>query len=339
MPALLAARADVDRAERQASQLADQRVAVQRDLDRLAGEIARRKASLPAGAEPTQDLLELLQRSTLLAQQIEVLERHHAEADAEAREARRRLAEVCTKQAKELEQWSDPGQTEAEARASLRASLTELEKRCSPAPVAGDEPSGRVGVPAATLEAGPSDDAQRLRQKADFLRDREDRLRRQVAMLDQRIEALSRERVLQHRVSEFLQESSLFDEDDRRVARSELLVPAGRTTAVEPSPSTGGGANNSPGPALSAMAPASAAQTATSTSPKASDSTSTASTAQPVSATASALQRTGDSALEGVPAGSEDSIEALSARRAILAAEADRLHIAALALEHASGPR
>jgi hypothetical protein len=332
MPALTAAKADVDLAEHQAADLATQRTAVQKDLDRLAGEIAQRKASLRRGAEPPQDLLSMLQRSTLLAQQIEALQRRYAVAQVTAQAAQQRLAGACALGAKELEQWSGMGRTEVETRAGLQDSLAQLTKDCSGGPLAREEPAAHAGVPDATLQATPSDDAQRLRQKADFLRDREDRLRRQVVQLDQRILALGRERMLQHRMAEFLQENSLFDEDDRRVARAEIsVVPGAVTTAGKVEPSSAGGAvafaaQTAPhADSASAAAPAPASPSVV--SPIAS-----------VTRTA-VLQRPEDPQLEGNPGGADESLEGLSARRAILAAEADRLHIAALALEQASGPR
>jgi len=261
-------------------------------------------------------LLAMLQRSTLLAQQIESLQRSQAAAQVALHEAQRQLAEACARSTKDLEQWSG-GRADAEARGSLQDSVAQLAKDCAGGSVAKEDPM-HTSVPAATLQASPSDDAQRLRQKADFLRDREDRLRRQVIQLDQRIQAMNRERALQHRMAEFLQENSLFDEDDRRVARAEVPVVPGAATAGKVEPA-----------AVSTFAPAAvqstgaAAATSTTTGVKTSAADSVGgppAVPSPTLARSSVLQRPEGPPVEGSIGGPDESLEGLSARRAILAA-------------------
>ena len=78
------------------------------------------------------------------------------------------------------------------------------------------------------------DDPERIREKADLISDFVDKLQGRLCLIDQRIEALEKERRSEEKVAEFVRELSLFDEDrlttrglqvesDRRQPPAEVL--------------------------------------------------------------------------------------------------------------------
>jgi hypothetical protein len=99
----------------------------------------------------------------------------------------------------------------------------------------------RAGLPAAKLPALESikfsDDPSELLEQADAVRDDEDKVRRELKVLEGRIDEAKAERDLNGRVRQFLGEESLFDDQDRRLR-------VRRETTRPESLSTGGGVNS-----------------------------------------------------------------------------------------------
>ncbi|MGA9523140.1 MAG: TetR family transcriptional regulator [Myxococcaceae bacterium] len=75
-------------------------------------------------------------------------------------------------------------------------------------------------VPA--LDSTGSEDPEDLFEQADALRDSEDKVRQKMASLRTRIEELREEQELDRRMSDFLGDESLFDEQDRRLRRQSV---------------------------------------------------------------------------------------------------------------------
>jgi predicted nucleic acid-binding Zn-ribbon protein len=344
------------------ARLSASRAAVQSELDKLGQAIAEKKQALPAGAEPGADLTELLRASARLATQLDQLQKKAAEAQARSQQAADDLAHSCSGELGALQaQWS---QSVASERPALEGRIAEVSKSCTGSRLGQADKAAGASIPASALAPAATDDAQALQQKADFLRDREDLLRHRIAQMSQRIEALSRERTLARRVSEFVKEQDLFDEDDTRVsaARTEygaVTAPqpgASGVNAAQISQSNDGSKTNNPGannggagggslPVGSANGGQGGSLSNNGTPPPTLGGVATPADAPSgVEGTQDSRQtyigtrpedlRVGDDA-----AGDDDSLEGLRAQRMSLEQEAKKLHDAATALERSASDR
>ncbi|MHB8419251.1 MAG: hypothetical protein ACYDCL_14335 [Myxococcales bacterium] len=209
-------------------------------------------------------------------------------------------------------------------------------------------------VPAAVpveARAAEGDDARALREKADFLQDREDALRKRIAGVDRRLETLGRERALARRVSEFAREQDLFDEDDRRIAatRSEYTTPspaglaataslntpsvAGRTGAAGGANGGGGGGavGSTPGQTDNGLGSPSVGSSAPAAPPPG--------VTESPSLSRQTVSGTRPEDWQSANPDDDDSLESLQAQRDALSREADELRRAAQALEKSAAER
>ena len=97
--------------------------------------------------------------------------------------------------------------------------------------------------------AESSDDPEDLLEQADALRDSEDKVRQRLQALRTRITEVREERELDRRMSDFLGEESMFDEQDRRLRVR--FDSSTRSISVETSQRSGGGFFGSPQESLS----------------------------------------------------------------------------------------
>ncbi len=87
-----------------------------------------------------------------------------------------------------------------------------------------------------------SEDPEDLLERADALRDTKDKIERRMASMKVRLAELKEERALERRLSEFVGDESLFDEEDRRLR---LRVDSTATVSVDPqTPLAGAEAQN-----------------------------------------------------------------------------------------------
>jgi hypothetical protein len=112
------------------------------------------------------------------------------------------------------------------------------------------------------LEVRGSDDPEDLLEQANALRDSEDKVRQQMKALQLRIAEIHRERELDRRMSDFLGEERLFDEQDRRLRSASAASRTGSPTADTAAPGGVFSATASPG----ALQPTSATSATSSTS-------------------------------------------------------------------------
>jgi hypothetical protein len=206
---LEAARTEARQARVQVNAIRARQMELRSELNQVATRIEALKAQskarsgeLDGALRRSQELSSLL---TTAAQQL-----RQAEGDSE----RGHLALLMVLSA-ELEavraQWDrTPDRT---ARASLlarmRALRAERDQVRSILPVAK--------LPA--LESGGSDDPADLLEQADALRDAEDKVRHQMIAVRARITELRQEQELDRRMSDFIGDESLFDDQDRRIRR------------------------------------------------------------------------------------------------------------------------
>jgi hypothetical protein len=102
----------------------------------------------------------------------------------------------------------------------------------------------RALLPASKLPALPStgsEDPEDLFEQADALRDSEDKVRQKMTALRARIDELREERELDERMSDFLGDESLFDEQDRRLRRQSVReIAQGSAPPLESEEPVGG---------------------------------------------------------------------------------------------------
>lgn len=224
-PALEALRAEAKAAQVQAQGLRERQQALRTELEGLAGRIevlkAERKGRLVAGGE----LEAALRRSQELSGELTGLAQ--ALAGAEAEQARRHLAleqALSAELSRVRAAWE--GTREREERARLVERLRAL--RAERESVRGALPASQVP---AVGRAGAEDDPEDLLEQADALRDSEDKVRERLAALRERLAQVREERELERRMSDFLGEESLFDEQDRRLRLR--VDPVSRSVSVD----------------------------------------------------------------------------------------------------------
>lgn len=110
----------------------------------------------------------------------------------------------------------------------------------------------RAGLPATKVPTlgplAPTDDPVELLEQADLLRDHEEKVAKELKTLDARIAERRQEDELDRRVERFLDEESLFDEQDRRLRVERTATFA----AGEQGPGASGGAPGGESPPVSA---------------------------------------------------------------------------------------
>ncbi len=100
-----------------------------------------------------------------------------------------------------------------------------------------------------------NDDPEEMRERADALLDREDKLRREEKALAARVKELRGERDLERRMGEFLSEGALFDEHDRRISASPRPASPADFSKASDSPNVGGDRQPVGAPAPTSSAP------------------------------------------------------------------------------------
>ncbi len=217
-------------------QVRAQKAALERELDQVAQEIERRKASASKILK-SGDLDDLLRRSRELSGRHEELSRSELAAASRVQAAEAELvsgldAAIATGRSR-VQATNDRGELRrilGELR-SLRAEREGLRKG-----VAG-------AVPHLTTGTG---DALELVEQADAMRDAADKLNVQVQTISERIRDLRAERELDRHVREVAGEAALFEESDRRlrdVPPSDPLRSAGSVFSGAPSTTTMGAPN------------------------------------------------------------------------------------------------
>ncbi|HYO58980.1 TetR family transcriptional regulator [Archangium sp.] len=204
-------RAEARTARTQVRELRDRQQTLRAELNTLAGRIELLKAEQKGRLVSGPELETALRRSQELSGQLTGLAQSLAGAETEAE--RRNLA-LHTALSDELARvraaWEST--SERETRAGLIARMRELRT---------ERDAVRSALPASQVPAldrtESSDDPEDLLEQADALRDSEDKVRQRLQALRARITEVREERELDRRMSDFLGEESMFDEQDRRM--------------------------------------------------------------------------------------------------------------------------
>lgn len=209
-PAVDGARARRAQAAMRVAELAGKQTAEQSELSALAVSIESQKKQKKGRLLPGGELDRQLKRSQELSESLTATAHELAQAEAEQEKATRELEQQLGIEAEAVRERAEKTQ-DREARkrsiAELRALRSEREA------VRAQLPSSS----AVQLADRDSDDPADLLEQADALRDQEDKVRRELATLETRIGERRAEREFDRRMSDFLGEEAIFDDQDRRL--------------------------------------------------------------------------------------------------------------------------
>ncbi|NTX09156.1 TetR family transcriptional regulator [Myxococcus sp. CA051A] len=209
---LEAARSRAQAARTEARSLRTQQQALRDELQGVAARIealkAERKGRLTTGTE----LEAALRRSQELSGSLTGLAQSVSTAEGESERAHLALHQALSDELARLrgawDQTADRGQR-ATLLEALRTTRTERDA------VRAALPASRVPMMDKATAGG--DDPEDLLEQADTLRDAEDKVRERLKSLRARITEVREEKDLDRRMSDFLGEESMFDEQDRRL--------------------------------------------------------------------------------------------------------------------------
>ncbi|MCY1074866.1 TetR family transcriptional regulator [Archangium lansingense] len=226
-------RSEARTARSQVRDLRDRQQLLRAELNTLAGHIEQLKAEQKGRLVAGSELETALRKSQELSGQLTGLAQSLAGAETDAE--RRNLA-LHTALSDELTRvraaWD--ATSDREARARLIARMRDLRT---------ERDALRSALPASQMPAlvrrESSDDPEDLLEQADTLRDSEDKVRQRLQALRSRITEIREERELDRRMSDFLGEESMFDEQDRQLRVR--FDSSTRSISVEASQRSGGG--------------------------------------------------------------------------------------------------
>lgn len=299
------------------STLQDQQATSRKALDEVAAQIAIAKRGR-SSLLPTGDLEALLRRSQTLSADLTSLAKAIATAQAQTERADAALdvglSEAISKARADWEHSSDRNARHG-LLAQIRTLKAEREQRRAWVPL--------QAVP--TVEPlKPSDDPEDLMEQADVLLDAQDKVQKQLVAVDLRIAQVREERDLDRRMTEFLADESIFDEQDRRLR--------GRESSGASTPDTQlGNPGDTPTPRVSGGGPSgqgAGSRGAATSGPEVDGPRSANALNLPI------LPRVANArdAAKGAQAGDADSLEALESQRGQLSSLAQQLKAQAQAL-------
>ncbi len=238
--ALEGARAGATAARERVSALRTQQMALRGELNAVASRIEQLKAARGGKVLRGSELEQALRRSQELSGTLTELAQSVAGAEGEAQKQHLALLAALSQELAELRARFD-ATADRSARGAL---LTRLRA------VRQEREQVRAALPAAALPAleaeRPTDDPEDLLERADLLRDNEDKVRRELTALDARIREVREERELDRHLNDFIGEDQMFDESDRR-ARTRVPTPTGKGVSLAETPARGGFSNDTTG--------------------------------------------------------------------------------------------
>lgn len=209
------------------------------ELSVLSQQIDRLKTSAKGRLLRGSELDAALKKSQELSATLTALARVASARQADSDQASLTLLDALTEELTRLRGELDR-QTERPARRAILASLRQLRV---------EREAVRASLPAARLPAlealKPTDDPEELLEQADLLRDNQEKVAKELKGLEQRIAERRQEIDLDRRLKHFLDEESMFDDQDRRL-RVERIASS---TVGQPTTGAGslGSQNSAPG--------------------------------------------------------------------------------------------
>jgi prefoldin subunit 5 len=227
-----AMRTQAQAARSQVRTLRERQQALRGELNSLASRIETLKAERQGKLTPGTELDQALRRSQELSGELTSLAQAVASAESDSERAHLALHTTLSEELARVKASWDTA-TDRQERSRLVSRMREL--RTEREAVRAVLPASQVPAPGPT-EA--SDDPEDLLEQADALRDSEDKVKQRLGTLKARIAELREEKDLERRMSDFLGEESMFDEQDRRLR---LRLNSGQGLEVDSTPSRSGG--------------------------------------------------------------------------------------------------
>ncbi|HYO67232.1 MAG TPA: TetR family transcriptional regulator, partial [Archangium sp.] len=233
-------RSEARTARTQVRDLRDRQQVLRSELNTLAGRIEQLKAEQKGRLVAGPELETALRQSQELSGQLTGLAQSLAGAETEAERRNLALHSALSEELSRVRAAWD-ATADREARSKLIARMRDLR---------AERDALRSALPASQVPAldrrESSDDPEDLLEQADVLRDSEDKVRQRLQALRGRITELREERELDRRMSDFLGEESIFDEQDRQMRLR--FNSSTKSISVEASQRSGGlFQNHSPG--------------------------------------------------------------------------------------------
>jgi hypothetical protein len=223
-------------ARTQVRDLRDRQQVLRAELNTLAGRIEHLKAEQKGRLVAGPELETALRQSQELSGQLSGLAQSLAGAETEAERRNLALHSALSEELARVRAAWD-ATSDREARSKLVARMRDLR---------GERDALRSALPASQVPAldrrESSDDPEDLLEQADVLRDSEDKVRQRLQALRGRITEVREERELDRRMSDFLGEESMFDEQDRQMRLR--FDSSTRSISVESSQRSRGGLFN-----------------------------------------------------------------------------------------------
>jgi uncharacterized coiled-coil DUF342 family protein len=206
-----ALRTEARTARTQVRDLRDHQQVLRAELNTLAGRIEQLKAEQKGRLVAGPELETALRQSQELSGQLSGLAQSLSGAETEAERRNLALHSALSEELARVRAAWDAA-PDREARSRLIARMRDLRT---------ERDALRSALPASQVPAldrrEASDDPEDLLEQADVLRDSEDKVRQRLQALRGRITELREERELDRRMSDFLGEESMFDEQDRHM--------------------------------------------------------------------------------------------------------------------------
>jgi len=256
--ALEANRAQAEGAHAAVVGVRDHQAALRLELNQLAARIETLKAARRGALRPGSELEADLRHSQELSGALSDLARQLSTAEQTAERANAALLGALSQSLQELKarlESSSDRETRRALMTQMRSLRAEREQVRAQLPL--------TAIP--SLDANTADAPEELLEQADAVRDSEDKVRSRMQALKARIQELKEERELDTRMSDFMGEQALFDEQDRRLRKAEsdsrsnlpASLPAPQTAgATSPGNGFTGAPPAAPGPATLALPPA-----------------------------------------------------------------------------------
>jgi chromosome segregation ATPase len=240
-----AARGDASAARAKVVGIRERQSSLRQQMNQLAARIEALKTQQHGALLPGGELETSLRRSQELSGLLSDAARELSSAEADAQKTNLTLLATVSKSLDEAKaRWEHASRDERrELVARMRALRIEREQVRAQLPAAAVPP----------LSGSVSDDPAEMLEQADAMRDAEDKVRQRMKLLETRIHELKDERDLDRRMSDFLGEESIFDEQDRRLRlhSDEQDFSSGRSGGINAAPGTPaltqGGADHNPG--------------------------------------------------------------------------------------------
>lgn len=180
--------------------------------DSLAALIQQLKSKQDLNIFQRRRLEQLLKASQELDQNILAVDQKIEKADREHQTALRKLVAWYDSQ---IAQWIDSGKGKKISQEQLeRLATWQRERQEYASKIKQDQLQRQISRP---IQIEESDSYHTIKQKADLVKDQEDKARRQMALVEQRVRALQKELKLRSRMNELIADTYLLDQPTEKL--------------------------------------------------------------------------------------------------------------------------